>query len=133
VTETQLNGATPATEPAPSHAKSNTAARTAIWTGVALGAVGTATIAFFVVRSLWKRRPADETSERIQSLIDEANRLIRTLEEKKECRLRPVSHRAPSEWSSSPICWPTAKPSDDSTAWSCSSKASCRANVPSSG
>jgi hypothetical protein len=50
---------------------------------VALGAAATATVAFFVVRALWKKRPADETSERIQSLIDEANRLIRTLEEKK--------------------------------------------------
>jgi len=83
VTETQLNGAAPSVEAAPPEAKNNVAARTAIWTGVALGAVGTATIAFFVVRSLWKRRPADETSERIQTLIDEANRLIRTLEEKK--------------------------------------------------
>jgi uncharacterized protein YfaA (DUF2138 family) len=83
VTETQLNGAAPSAEAAPPEVKSNVAARTAIWTGVALGAVGTATIAFFVVRSLWKRRPADETSERIQTLIDEANRLIRTLEEKK--------------------------------------------------
>ena len=78
-----MNGAVPAPDAAPPQAKSNTAARTAIWTGVALGAVGTATIAFFVVRSLWNRRPADETSERIQTLIDEANRLIRTLEEKK--------------------------------------------------
>jgi hypothetical protein len=50
---------------------------------VALGAAATATVAFFVVRAFWKKRPADETSERIQSLIDEANRLIRTLEEKK--------------------------------------------------
>ncbi len=83
MTETQLNGAAPVTEPAAPEAKNTTAARTAIWTGVALGAVGTATIAFFVVRSFWKQRPADETSERIQTLIDEANRLIRTLEEKK--------------------------------------------------
>jgi hypothetical protein len=30
-----------------------------------------------------RRPPADETSERIQSLIDEANRLLRTLDEKK--------------------------------------------------
>ena len=83
MTETQLNGAPPAAEDAPPQAKGNTAARTAIWTGVALGVVATSTVAFFVVRSLWKRRPSDETSERIQSLIDEANRLIRTLEEKK--------------------------------------------------
>ena len=83
MTDTQLNGAAPSAEAPAPEAKSNTAARTAIWTGVALGAVGTATIAFFVVRSLWKQRPPDETSERIQTLIDEANRLIRTLEEKK--------------------------------------------------
>ena len=50
---------------------------------VELGAAATATIAFFVVRAMWQKRPPDETSERIQSLIDEANRLIRTLEEKK--------------------------------------------------
>jgi hypothetical protein len=85
VTETQLNGAPPPTaaEPAAAGSKPNVAARTAIWTGVALGAAATATVAFFVVRALWKKRPPDETSERIQSLIDEANRLIRTLEEKK--------------------------------------------------
>jgi hypothetical protein len=81
VTETQLDGATPSAEPAAR--ATNTTIRTAIWTGAGLGALATAAIAFFVVRSLWKRRPADETSERIQSLIDEANRLIRTLEEKK--------------------------------------------------
>ena len=40
-------------------------------------------VAVVVVRMLWRRRPSDETTERIQSLIDEANRLIRTLEEKK--------------------------------------------------
>jgi hypothetical protein len=82
VTETQLDGATPAAEQ-PAARATNTTIRTAIWTGAALGALATGAIAFFVVRSLWKRRPADETSERIQSLIDEANRLIRTLEEKK--------------------------------------------------
>jgi hypothetical protein len=85
VTETQLNGAPPppAADPATAGRKANVAARTAIWTGVALGAAATATIAFFVVRAMWQKRPPDETSERIQSLIDEANRLIRTLEEKK--------------------------------------------------
>jgi len=84
VTETQMNGSPPpAAEPAPGGSKANVAARTAIWTGVALGAVSTAAIAFFVVRAMWQKRAPDETSERIQSLIDEANRLIRTLEEKK--------------------------------------------------
>ncbi len=84
MTETQLNGAPPpSTEPAPTAGRTNVAARTAIWTGVALGAAATATVAFFVVRAMWQKRAPDETSERIQSLIDEANRLIRTLEEKK--------------------------------------------------
>jgi len=79
-----MNGsAPPATEPPGGGSKANVAARTAIWTGVALGAAATATIAFFVVRAMWQKRAPDETSERIQSLIDEANRLIRTLEEKK--------------------------------------------------
>jgi len=79
-----MNGsAPPATEPPAGGSKANVAARTAIWTGVALGAAATATIAFFVVRAMWQKRAPDETSERIQSLIDEANRLIRTLEEKK--------------------------------------------------
>ena len=84
MTETQLNGSPPpATDSAPVASRTNVAARTAIWTGVALGAAATATIAFFVVRAMWQKRAPDETSERIQSLIDEANRLIRTLEEKK--------------------------------------------------
>jgi hypothetical protein len=85
VTETQLNGAPPppAADPVAAGPKANVAARTAIWTGVALGAAATATVAFFVVRAMWQKRAPDETSERIQSLIDEANRLIRTLEEKK--------------------------------------------------
>jgi hypothetical protein len=80
-----MNGAPPppAAEPAAGSGRANVAAKTAIWTGVALGAAATATIAFFVVRAMWQKRPPDETSERIQTLIDEANRLIRTLEEKK--------------------------------------------------
>jgi hypothetical protein len=83
VTETQLNGAPPPSAEPGSASRTNVAARTAIWTGVALGAAATATVAFFVVRAMWQKRAPDETSERIQSLIDEANRLIRTLEEKK--------------------------------------------------
>jgi uncharacterized membrane protein YdjX (TVP38/TMEM64 family) len=80
-----MNGAPPPVEaPTPSAGTgANVAVKTAIWTGVALGAAATATVAFFVVRAMWRKRAPDETSERIQSLIDEANRLIRTLEEKK--------------------------------------------------
>ena len=83
VTETQMNGAPPPSADQAATGRANVAARTAIWTGVALGAAATATVAFFVVRAMWQKRAPDETSERIQSLIDEANRLIRTLEEKK--------------------------------------------------
>jgi type VI protein secretion system component VasF len=78
-----MNGAPPPTEDQAASGRANVAARTAIWTGVALGAAATATVAFFVIRAMWQKRAPDETSERIQSLIDEANRLIRTLEEKK--------------------------------------------------
>ena len=54
--------------------------RTLIGVGIA---VISAAVTFFVVRSSMRRPPVDETSERIQSLIDEANRLLRTLDEKK--------------------------------------------------
>jgi hypothetical protein len=50
--------------------------------GVAIAAVSAA-VTFFLVRNAMRRAPTDETSERIQSLIDEANRLLRTLDEKK--------------------------------------------------
>jgi hypothetical protein len=50
--------------------------------GVAI-AVVSAAVTFFAVRGAMRRAPVDETSERIQSLIDEANRLLRTLDEKK--------------------------------------------------
>jgi hypothetical protein len=46
-------------------------------------AVVSAAVTFFFVRNAMRRAPVDETSERIQSLIDEANRLLRTLDEKK--------------------------------------------------
>ncbi|GAC1544781.1 MAG: hypothetical protein NVS2B17_26350 [Candidatus Velthaea sp.] len=54
--------------------------RTLVWAGIA-GA--SAALTFFLVRNSMRRAPLDETSERIQSLIDEANRLLRTLDEKK--------------------------------------------------
>ena len=54
--------------------------RTLIWIGVAgLGAA----LAFTVVRVMMSRRPADPTSERIQQLIDEANHLLKTLDEQR--------------------------------------------------
>lgn len=57
-------------------------ARTLVWLGIA-GA--SATLTFFVLRATMQRRaPGDETTERVQALIDEANRLIKTLDEKKQ-------------------------------------------------
>lgn len=54
--------------------------RTLLWIGVAgLGAA----VAFSVVRALVARRPIDPTSERIQQLIDEANHLLKTLDEQR--------------------------------------------------
>jgi len=54
--------------------------RALIWIGVAgLGAA----LAFTVARVLLSRRPADPTSERIQQLIDEANHLLKTLDEQR--------------------------------------------------
>lgn len=50
--------------------------------GLAIALVSAA-VTFFFVRTAMRRAPVDETSERIQSLIDEANRLLRTLDEKK--------------------------------------------------
>jgi|HubBroStandDraft_4_1064222.scaffolds.fasta_scaffold1243951_2 hypothetical protein len=46
-------------------------------------AIATAGVAFFVFRAATRRPPADPTTERIQSLIDEANRLLKQLDEEK--------------------------------------------------
>lgn len=54
--------------------------RTLIWLSIA-GA--SAAVTFFAVRAMMRRAPADPTSERIAALIDEANRLLRALDEKK--------------------------------------------------
>lgn len=55
--------------------------RTLVWLGIA-GA--SAALTFFVLRATMRRPvPSDETTERVQALIDEANRLIKTLDEKK--------------------------------------------------
>lgn len=54
--------------------------RAAMWIGVA-GV--TAAISFLVIRSAMRRPPADPTTQRIEALIDEANRLLKALEEQK--------------------------------------------------
>jgi len=55
--------------------------RTLVWLGIA----GTSAALTFLVLRVTMRRPppSDETTERIQALIDEANQLIKTLDEKK--------------------------------------------------
>ncbi|HEY5258755.1 MAG TPA: hypothetical protein VIJ12_10315 [Candidatus Baltobacteraceae bacterium] len=54
--------------------------KTLVWIGVA-GI--SAAVAFTVVRAVIARRPKDETSDRIQQLIDEANQLLKTLDNQK--------------------------------------------------
>ena len=82
MTETQLNGPPPERAPESEAKGGGGAAAAAVWIGIA-GACVAVAAAYLVVRTMWGRRPPDETTERIQALIDEANRLIRTLEEKK--------------------------------------------------
>lgn len=57
-----------------------TLGRAVLWLSVA-GA--SAAVTFLAVRAMMRRTPADPTSERIAALIDEANRLLRALDEKK--------------------------------------------------
>jgi hypothetical protein len=71
--------------PSPEHAASRRTSfplgRTLVWLGIA-GA--SAALTFVALRATMRRvPPADETTERIQGLIEEANRLIRALDEKK--------------------------------------------------
>ena len=54
----------------------------ALFATLAVLGIGIA-IAFAVVRAILGRRPSDPTSERIQSLIEEANRLLKELDDKK--------------------------------------------------
>ncbi len=55
--------------------------RTLVWLSIA-GASAALTV--LVLRATMSRaEPTDETTERIQALIDEANRLIKALDEKK--------------------------------------------------
>jgi hypothetical protein len=48
--------------------------------GIAIVSAG---VVYAVVRATFARPPADPTTERIQSLIDEANRLLKTLDDQK--------------------------------------------------
>ena len=54
--------------------------RAFFWLGVA-GVSAAVTV--LVIRATMRRAPADPTTQRIEALIDEANRLLRALEEQK--------------------------------------------------
>jgi hypothetical protein len=51
-----------------------------VFIGIAVASAG---LAYAIVRATLTRAPADPTTERIQQLIDEANRLLKQLDEKK--------------------------------------------------
>lgn len=53
--------------------------RTLLLVGVSLATVG---LIIAIVRAALTRTPADPTTERIQALIDEANRLLKALDDK---------------------------------------------------
>ena len=80
-TQTSENGAAEQTR------RGTTVGRTLMWVGIGLGIAGLSAAVGVVALRVALRRdlPApDETAERIQALIDEANRLIKTLDEKKQ-------------------------------------------------
>jgi len=54
--------------------------RTLLFIGIAAVSAG---IAYLIFRAAFARPPVDPTTERIQSLIDEANRLLKQLDDKK--------------------------------------------------
>ncbi|MBV8602988.1 MAG: hypothetical protein JO359_15600 [Candidatus Eremiobacteraeota bacterium] len=76
-TEHAQGNGVPADSPRPTDA---TGRRILFWLGVA-GV--SAVVSFFVIRATMQRAPADPTTQRIEALIDEANRLLRALEEQK--------------------------------------------------
>ena len=81
--ETYANGANtqPAAPDAAPNAPRDVGLRRALLF-VALAAAS-AGLAFAIVRATLTRPPSDPTTERIQQLIDEANRLLKQLDEKK--------------------------------------------------
>jgi hypothetical protein len=73
---------TPAGDESEAVAASGDAAlrRTLLVVAIAAASAG---LAFAIVRATLTRRPSDPTTERIQQLIDEANRLLKQLDDKK--------------------------------------------------
>jgi hypothetical protein len=54
--------------------------RALLFIGIAAASAG---LAYAIIRATLTRAPMDPTTERIQELIDEANRLLKALDEKK--------------------------------------------------
>lgn len=68
------------------HREDRHLARTLVWVGVGIGVAGLgAAVAYTIVRTMMgaRRVPDDPTSQRIQQLIDEANSLLKTLDEQR--------------------------------------------------
>jgi hypothetical protein len=72
---------TPEKAPVPARTSQEIAVRRAlVLIGIAAASAG---LAYVIIRTSLKPAPADPTTERIQQLIDEANRLLKALDEKK--------------------------------------------------
>jgi hypothetical protein len=81
--ETYANGTN--SQPAPSEGGGPQAPDRGLQRALAFVAIAAASagLAFAVVRATLARPPSDPSTERIQQLIDEANRLLKQLDEKK--------------------------------------------------
>ncbi len=81
--QTAVPSAANASEP---NSRRSPVGRTLMWVGIGLSIAGVSVAAGIVAVRLALRReaPSDETADRIQALIDEANHLIKTLDEKKQ-------------------------------------------------
>ena len=80
---TTVPNAANASEP---NRRRSTVGRTLMWVGIGLG-IASVSVAVGIVAvrvALRREAPSDETADRIQALIDEANHLIKTLDEKKQ-------------------------------------------------
>jgi hypothetical protein len=76
------NSVTASGSPGEQASNKGNAARTRLLIFVGIAGVSAA-VAYGVVRVMLARVPTDPTTERIQQLIDEANRLLAQLDEKK--------------------------------------------------
>ena len=89
--------------------------RALVFIGIAAASAG---LAYWIVRaSLKTPRPVDPTTERIQQLIDEANRLLRALDEKKPVIWTGDLNVAPTELGMCPVFFFSAYRRGRGPAW----------------